>query len=76
MTYETWKTARIESSPDRMGGAFVFKGSRLTVEHAGGVGMKGREAVFALLLDYPYITAEDVEYAQRWVLESAPRSSE
>ncbi len=49
-----------------MGGEAVFPNSRLSVRHIGGMLEKG-ESYEVILEDYPYLTVEDLKFAEIYV---------
>jgi len=53
---------RIHSRFDILGGEPVFKGTRLSVLHIGGMALSGAPTE-EILSDYPNLTSEDVEFA-------------
>jgi uncharacterized protein (DUF433 family) len=59
-SFRSWKERRVVSDPDVLGGEPVFKGSRLSVRHIGGLPTSERAGV---LEDYPYLTEEDIRFA-------------
>jgi uncharacterized protein (DUF433 family) len=63
--FERWKE-RLVTSPEIMGGEFVFPDSRLTVRRVGGMLERG-VAPKEILDDYPYLTAEDLGLARLYV---------
>lgn len=69
MTYEKWKKERIHRDPAILGGALVFKGTRISVCNIGLVAQ--REKPSEVYKDYPDLFAKDVEYAQR-LMEKEP----
>jgi uncharacterized protein (DUF433 family) len=54
---------RLEENEEVLGGEPVFKGTRLSVRHIGRMRAKG-EPVERIIEDYPYLSAEDVEFAR------------
>jgi uncharacterized protein (DUF433 family) len=54
--------ARIVSDKKVLGGEPVFRGTRLSVRHVGGMRLNG-EPTERILGDYPDLSAEDVEFA-------------
>ncbi|MGJ4883813.1 DUF433 domain-containing protein [Bradyrhizobium sp. HKCCYLRH3097] len=54
---------RVEESPNILGGAAVFKGSRLSVLHIGKMADRGVNTA-EILEDYPALTEGDVEFAK------------
>lgn len=59
--YQAWKAARVVTDNGILGGEPVFKGSRLAVCHVGDLLLRGHNA--EVREDYPYLTAEDFEFA-------------
>lgn len=53
---------RIESRKDLLSGEPVFRGSRLSVRHVGGMILNGMPASEALA-DYPFLSADDIAFA-------------
>lgn len=60
--FSAWKGKRVVSDPAILGGEPVFKGSRLSVRHIGGMPESERASILA---DYPYLTDEDISFAAR-----------
>jgi uncharacterized protein (DUF433 family) len=60
-----WRDARLASDPSILGGESVFRGTRLSVRRVGDAVERG-EKIATILEDYPYLTAEDVEFARRY----------
>jgi uncharacterized protein (DUF433 family) len=60
-----WRDARVVSDPRTLGGEPVFRGSRLSVRRVGDAIARG-EDLAAIRADYPYLTAEDLEFAPRY----------
>jgi uncharacterized protein (DUF433 family) len=60
-----WRDARVVSEPTILGGEPVFCGSRLSVRRVGHAIARG-EDLAAIREDYPYLTAEDLEFAPRY----------
>jgi uncharacterized protein (DUF433 family) len=56
----SWKRRRVVVDPTILGGEPVFKGSRLSVRHIGGVPAGEHPNV---LEDYPYLSKEDIHFA-------------
>jgi uncharacterized protein (DUF433 family) len=54
---------RVEENPNILGGAAVFRGSRLSVLHIGKMADRGVNLA-EILEDYPALTEEDVEFAK------------
>lgn len=54
--------SRVEEKDAVMGGAAVFKDTRLPVHHVGKMVEDG-EAIENILEDYPYLTKDDIEFA-------------
>jgi uncharacterized protein (DUF433 family) len=63
--FESWK-ARLVSNPNILGGEIVFSDSRLSVQRIGGSLIRG-ENLEVLREDYPYLTAEDLDFARIYV---------
>ena len=61
-----WRDARVVSNPAVLGGEPVFRDSRLSVRRVGEALERG-EKVATIREDYPYLTAEDIEFAPRYV---------
>ena len=53
---------RVTSSPETMGGEFVFKGTRISVAHVGALAARGI-SVDELRKDYPRLSPDDVRLA-------------
>lgn len=64
--FSAWKDARVVLDPTVMGGAPVFKGTRLTLERLAGL-LAGGEERDDVLSDYPELTSEDMEFAPLYV---------
>jgi uncharacterized protein (DUF433 family) len=60
-----WRDARVVSDPAILGGEPVFRDSRLSVRRVGDA-LEHGEAVATVLEDYPYLSAQDVEFARRY----------
>jgi len=54
--------AKIVSDKKILGGEPVFRGTRLSVRHVGGMRLNG-EPMERILDDYPDLSAEDIEFA-------------
>ncbi|MBD2362972.1 DUF433 domain-containing protein [Anabaena minutissima FACHB-250] len=63
--FQAWKE-NLVSDPNIMGGETVFSNSRLTVRHIGSMLDKG-ESLENIHEDYPYLTEEDIKFAQVYV---------
>ena len=63
--FEGWK-ARLVSNPHILGGEVTFPDSRLSVQRIGGCLARG-ETLEVLREDYPYLTDEDLDFAQIYV---------
>jgi uncharacterized protein (DUF433 family) len=63
--FEAWK-ARLVTNPNILGGEIVFPNSRLSVHRIGGSLVRG-ESVELLQEDYPYLTNEDLNFANIYV---------
>jgi uncharacterized protein (DUF433 family) len=63
--FETWK-AGLDSKPDILGGEVTFPGVRLSVRRIGGALERG-ESLEVLKQDYPYLSSEDLAFAQMYV---------
>lgn len=63
--FQAWKENLI-SDPNIMGGEIVFPNSRLTVRHLGLMLDRG-ESLKVIHEDYPYLTEEDIKFAQVYV---------
>ncbi|MEA5506271.1 DUF433 domain-containing protein [Halotia wernerae UHCC 0503] len=63
--FQAWKK-NLVSDPNIMGGETVFPNSRLTVRHIGSMLDKG-ESLELVCKDYPYLTEEDIKFAQVYV---------
>ena len=53
---------RVESRPDVLGGEPVFKGTRLSVRHIGGMALAGVPEL-EMRADYPQLSSEDIAFA-------------
>lgn len=62
---------RVEENDDVLGGAAVFKNSRISVLHIGKMADRG-EAVEDILEDYPNLTGGDVEFAKLYYRARPP----
>jgi uncharacterized protein (DUF433 family) len=60
-----WRDARVVSDPEILAGEPVFRGSRLSVRRIGHAIERG-EKLGTIREDYPYLTAEDLEFAPRY----------
>lgn len=60
-----WRDARVVSDPAILGGESVFRDSRLSVRRIGEAIERG-EKLATIREDYPYLTAEDLEFAPRY----------
>lgn len=63
--FSKWK-ANLVSDPNIMGGETVFPNSRFTVRHIGSMLDRG-ESLEIIQEDYPYLTEEDIKFAQVYV---------
>jgi uncharacterized protein (DUF433 family) len=61
-----WRDERVVADSAVLGGEPVFRGSRLSVRHIGGMAERG-EHVGNILEDYPYLSRRDVEFARVFV---------
>lgn len=66
MPFYRWRDARVASDPAILGGEPVFRGSRLSVRRVGEALERGEKAA-TMREDYPYLTADDIEFAPRYV---------
>lgn len=64
--FDAWKS-RLVTSPEILGGEPVFPNSRLAVRQIGGMLRRGASRQ-EVLEDYPYLTAEDLEFAPLFVM--------
>ncbi|MFN6518275.1 MAG: DUF433 domain-containing protein [Nostoc sp. CreGUA01] len=64
-SFQAWKK-NLVSDPNIMGGETVFPNSRLTVRHIGSMLDRG-ESLENIREDYPYLTEEDMKFAQVYV---------
>lgn len=64
--YSSGLDNRIERDPERMGGAPVFKGTRIPVRHIGLMANNGAP-IEEILEDYPELEKEDIEFARLFV---------
>lgn len=62
---------RIESRPEILGGDEVFKGTRLSVRHIGGLLRKG-VTIEDVKIDYPTLTIDDIRFAQLYSAVKRP----
>jgi uncharacterized protein (DUF433 family) len=60
-----WRDTRVVSDPAILGGESVFRDSRLSVRRVGAA-LEHGEAVASVLEDYPYLNAQDLEFARRY----------
>ena len=60
--FEAWKERRVVTDPSILAGEPVFPKSRLAVRQVGGMLLRGAN-VSDVREDYPYLTAEDLEFA-------------
>jgi uncharacterized protein (DUF433 family) len=65
-SFERWKATRVATDPSILGGEPVFRGTRLSVRHIGG--LADRETIAVILEDYPYLSEADVAFARRYHL--------
>ena len=76
--FEAWKT-HLVSNPQILGGEITFPGSRLSIRRIGGSLVRG-ESPEILRQDYPYLTDEDLTFAQMYVkaypIQCRPRVDE
>ncbi|MBD2358937.1 DUF433 domain-containing protein [Tolypothrix sp. FACHB-123] len=63
--FQAWKK-NLVSDPNIMSGETVFPNSRLTVRHIGSMLDRG-ESLEVIHEDYPYLTEEDIKFAQVYV---------
>lgn len=63
--FQVWKE-HLVSDPNIMAGETVFPNSRLTVRHIGAMVDRG-ESLEVIHEDYPYLTEEDIKFAQVYV---------
>lgn len=63
-----WCETRTSSTPEVLGGAVVFKGTRLSVLHIGM--LSRREPAHCIRGDYPFLSDKDITYASRYVRET------
>ncbi|MUG94455.1 DUF433 domain-containing protein [Scytonema sp. UIC 10036] len=63
--FNAWKE-NLVSDPNIMSGEIVFPNSRLTVRRIGSMLDRG-ESLEVIREDYPYLTAEDIKFAQIYV---------
>jgi uncharacterized protein (DUF433 family) len=61
-----WRNARVVADPAILAGEPVFRGSRLSVRRVGEALQRGEKAA-TIHEDYPNLTAEDIEFAPRYV---------
>jgi uncharacterized protein (DUF433 family) len=59
-SFRDWKERRVTCDPKILGGEPVFKDSRLSVRHIGGLGVSEKAAI---LEDYPYLSSDDIHFA-------------
>ena len=63
--FNRWQEGLV-SNAEVKGGEMVFPNSRLSVRHLGGILERG-ESPEVILEDYPYLTAEDLQFASLYV---------
>ena len=63
--------ARVVSRADTLSGEPVFEGTRISVRFVGG--RAARESTADVLVDYPALAAEDVDFARMFVALGRPR---
>lgn len=68
--FRAWARVRVSQSPDVMGGEPVIRGTRLTIQHLGGL-LARRVPEAALLADYPYLTPDDLKHAPEFASATA-----
>jgi uncharacterized protein (DUF433 family) len=61
-----WRDARVVSDPAILGGEPVFRGTRLSVRRVGDAVERGEKPA-TIREDYSYLSAEDIEFAHRYV---------
>ncbi len=69
--FADWKRRRVVSRDDVLGGEPIFRNSRLSVRHVGAMLSRGASRG-EVLEDYPYLRAEDLEFAKLYA-EANPR---
>lgn len=62
---------RIEKKEGVLSGEYVFKNTRLSVTHVGGMIING-ETIENVLEDYPYLNRDDVSFARLFYLANPP----
>lgn len=65
ISFSRWRDKRVATDPSVLGGEPVFRGTRLAVRRIGEAAERPA-AVKEMLEDYPYLKAEDVEFARRF----------
>jgi uncharacterized protein (DUF433 family) len=65
-SFERWKSNKVATDPEVLGGEPVFRGTRLSVRHIGQ--LADRETIAVILEDYPYLSEADVAFARRYHL--------
>jgi len=69
--FDQWRNALVTRA-DILGGEPVFPNGRLAVRHVGEMARRGA-SVDEILADYPKLSRQDVEFAQRFVGETRGR---
>lgn len=65
--FDRWKRTLVRHD-DILGGEAVFPKSRLVVRHIGEMARRGA-SVAEIVADYPSLSAQDVEFAKRFMVE-------
>ena len=68
LQFEQWKSS-LSNNPKILGGETTFPNSRLSVQRIGGALEQG-ESREVLREDYPYLTEQDLTFAQMYVKDS------
>jgi uncharacterized protein (DUF433 family) len=64
-SFSRWRDRQVATDPSVLGGEAVFRGTRLAVRRVGEAAERPA-AVKEMLEDYPYLKAEDIEFARRF----------
>lgn len=72
-TFDEWKT-RLIRDPNILGGEMIFPNSRLSVRRIGTMLERG-ESPEVIQQDYPYLSKEDLRFAQLYVKDNRQMSN-
>jgi uncharacterized protein (DUF433 family) len=65
ISFSRWRDRQVATDPSILGGEPVFRGTRLAVRRVGEAAERPA-AVKEMLEDYPYLNADDIEFAKRF----------